>query len=175
VAGACLAETGNDVVCVDKDADKVARLQKNEIPIYEPGLEPMVRRNQAEGRLTFTTDLGAAVRAARVVLIAVGTPPDEDGSADLQHVLAVAREIGRNMNDTKVVVTKSTVPVGTAEKVRAAIRAETQQPFAVCSNPEFLKEGAAIDDFMKPDRVVIGVDDEEAKAVMGELYSPFTR
>jgi len=175
VAGACLAETGNDVVCVDKDADKIARLQKNEIPIYEPGLEPMVRRNQAEGRLTFTTDIGAAVRAARVVFIAVGTPPGEDGSADLQHVLAVAKEIGRNMNDHKVVVTKSTVPVGTAEKVRAAVTGETKQSFAVCSNPEFLKEGAAIEDFMKPDRVVIGVDSDEAQAVMGELYAPFTR
>jgi UDPglucose 6-dehydrogenase len=175
VAGACLAETGNDVVCVDKDAEKIARLQRNEIPIYEPGLEPMVKRNQEEGRLTFTTDLAAAVREARVIFIAVGTPPGEDGSADLQHVLGVAREIGRSMNDAKIVVTKSTVPVGTAEKVRAAIRGETSLPFAVCSNPEFLKEGAAIDDFMKPDRVVIGIDDEEAKAVMGELYAPFTR
>src|SRR4051794_20117419 len=174
VAGACLAETGNDVICVDKDADKIARLQRNEIPIYEPGLEPMVRRNQEEGRLTFTTDLGAAVRPARVVFIAVGTPPGEDGSADLQHVLSVAREIGRNLSGHKVVVTKSTVPVGTAEKVRAAIKAETDQPFAMCSNPEFLKEGAAIDDFMRPDRVVIGVDDDEAKTVMGELYAPFT-
>ncbi len=175
VAGACLAETGNDVVCVDKDAEKISRLQRNEIPIYEPGLEPMVQRNQAEGRLTFTTDIAAAIQGARVIFIAVGTPPGEDGSADLQHVLGVAREIGRNMNTPKVVVTKSTVPVGTAEKVRAAVRSETSTPFAVCSNPEFLKEGAAIDDFMKPDRVVIGVDDEEAKAVMGELYAPFTR
>jgi len=165
VAGACLAETGNDVVCVDKDGEKIARLQRNEIPIYEPGLEPMVRRNQEEGRLTFTTDLGGAVRSARVVLIAVGTPPGEDGSADLQHVLAVAREIGRNMNEPKIVVTKSTVPVGTAEKVRAAVRGETTTPFAVCSNPEFLKEGAAIEDFMKPDRVVIGVDNDEARAI----------
>jgi UDPglucose 6-dehydrogenase len=175
VAGACLAETGNDVVCVDKDGEKIARLQRNEIPIYEPGLEPMVKRNQEEGRLTFAIDLPAAVRGARVIFIAVGTPPGEDGSADLQHVLAVAREIGRSMNEPKIVVTKSTVPVGTAEKVRAAIRGETSLPFAVCSNPEFLKEGAAIEDFMKPDRVVIGVDDEEAKAVMGELYAPFTR
>src|SRR3954462_4171694 len=175
VAGACLAETGNDVVCVDKDADKIARLQRNEIPIYEPGLEPMVKRNQEEGRLTFTTDLPSAVRDARVVFIAVGTPPGEDGSADLQHVLGVAREIGCHMNGTKVIVTKSTVPVGTAEKVRAAVRSETSLPFAVCSNPEFLKEGAAIDDFMKPDRVVIGVDDDEAKDLMGELYAPFTR
>ena len=175
VAGACLAETGNDVTCVDVDADKIARLQRNEIPIYEPGLEPMVKRNQEEGRLTFTTDVGAAIRGSRVVFIAVGTPPGEDGSADLTHVLAVAREVGRNMNEAKIVVTKSTVPVGTAEKVRAAIKAETGTPFAVCSNPEFLKEGAAIEDFMKPDRVVIGVDNDEAKEVMGELYAPFTR
>ena len=175
VAGACLAETGNDVTCVDVDADKIARLQRNEIPIYEPGLEPMVKRNQEEGRLTFTTDIGAAVRNARVIFIAVGTPPGEDGSADLTHVLTVAREVGRHMNDPKIVVTKSTVPVGTAEKVRAAVRSQTEIPFAICSNPEFLKEGAAIDDFMKPDRVVIGVDTEEAKEVMGELYAPFTR
>jgi UDPglucose 6-dehydrogenase len=175
VAGACLSETGNDVVCVDKDAEKIARLQRNEIPIYEPGLEPMVQRNQAEGRLTFTTDIGAAIRGAKVIFIAVGTPPGEDGSADLQHVLAVAREIGRHMNEPKIVVTKSTVPVGTAEKVRQAVKSQTEVPFAVCSNPEFLKEGAAIDDFMKPDRVVIGVDDDEARAVMGELYAPVTR
>jgi UDPglucose 6-dehydrogenase len=175
VAGACLAETGNDVTCVDVDAEKIARLQRNELPIYEPGLEPIVKRNQEEGRLTFTTDIGAAVRSARVILIAVGTPPGEDGSADLKHVLAVAREVGRHMNNPKIVVTKSTVPVGTAEKVRAAVRSQTDIPFAICSNPEFLKEGAAIDDFMKPDRVVIGVDDEEAKEVMGELYAPFTR
>ncbi|HKG32186.1 MAG TPA: UDP-glucose/GDP-mannose dehydrogenase family protein [Gemmatimonadales bacterium] len=175
VAGACLAETGNDVTCVDVDAEKIARLQRNEIPIYEPGLEPMVKRNQDEGRLTFTTDLGAAVRSSRVIFIAVGTPPGEDGSADLKHVLAVAHAVGRNMNEPKIVVTKSTVPVGTAEKVRAAVRCETNIPFSVCSNPEFLKEGAAIEDFMKPDRVVIGVDNDEAKEVMGELYAPFTR
>ena len=175
VAGACLAETGNDVTCVDVDADKIARLQRNEIPIYEPGLEPMVKRNQDEGRLTFTTDLGSAVRSSRVIFIAVGTPPGEDGSADLKHVLAVARAVGRSMNEPKVVVTKSTVPVGTAEKVRAAVKAETDIPFSVCSNPEFLKEGAAIEDFMKPDRVVIGVDNDEAKEIMGELYAPFTR
>ena len=175
VAGACFAETGNDVICVDVDADKIARLQRNEVPIYEPGLEPMVKRNQEEGRLTFTTDIAAAVRSSRVIFIAVGTPPGEDGSADLKHVLAVAREVGRHMNEPKIVVTKSTVPVGTAEKVRAAIRAETDIHFAVCSNPEFLKEGAAIEDFMKPDRVVVGVDNDEAKEVMGELYAPFTR
>jgi UDPglucose 6-dehydrogenase len=175
VAGACFAETGNDVVCVDVDADKIARLQRNEVPIYEPGLEPMVRRNQEEGRLTFTTDIGSAIRSSRVIFIAVGTPPGEDGSADLKHVLAVAKQVGRHMNEPKIVVTKSTVPVGTAEKVRAAVKAETDVPFAVCSNPEFLKEGAAIEDFMKPDRVVVGVDNEEAKEVLGELYAPFTR
>jgi UDPglucose 6-dehydrogenase len=175
VAGACLAETGNDVTCVDVDAEKVARLQRNEIPIYEPGLEPMVKRNQDEGRLTFTTDIASAVKASRVIFIAVGTPPGEDGSADLTHVLAVARDVGRHMNEPKIVVTKSTVPVGTAEKVRAAVSSQTQTPFAVCSNPEFLKEGAAIEDFMKPDRVVIGVDNDEAKEIMGELYAPFTR
>jgi UDPglucose 6-dehydrogenase len=175
VAGACFAETGNDVVCVDVDAEKIARLQRNEVPIYEPGLEPMVRRNQEEGRLTFTTDIGAAIRSSRVIFIAVGTPPGEDGSADLSHVLAVAKQVGRHMNESKIVVTKSTVPVGTAEKVRAAVKGETDVPFAVCSNPEFLKEGAAIEDFMKPDRVVVGVDDEVAREVMGELYAPFTR
>jgi UDPglucose 6-dehydrogenase len=175
VAGACLAETGNDVTCVDVDAEKIARLQRNEIPIYEPGLEPMVKRNQDEGRLTFTTDLGSAVRSSRVIFIAVGTPPGEDGSADLTHVLAVARAVGQHMNEPKIVVTKSTVPVGTAEKVRAAIRAETSIQFSVCSNPEFLKEGAAIEDFMKPDRVVVGVDNQEAREVMAELYAPFTR
>jgi UDPglucose 6-dehydrogenase len=175
VTGACFAETGNDVICADIDARKVQRLQANDIPIYEPGLEEMVRRNQQEGRLTFTTDIGAAIAASRVVFIAVGTPPDEDGSADLQHVLAVARTIGRHMKDGTVVVTKSTVPVGTAEKVRAAIRAESDRPVHICSNPEFLKEGAAIDDFMKPDRIVIGVDSDEARAVMSELYSPFVR
>ena len=175
VAGACLAETGNDVICADVDARKVARLRQNDLPIYEPGLTPLVQRNQAEGRLRFTTDVGAAVEHGRVVFVAVGTPPDEDGSADLQHVLSVARTIGQHMNECKVIVTKSTVPVGTAERVRAAIRAETRAPFHVCSNPEFLKEGAAIDDFMKPDRVVLGVDSEEAREIMAELYAPFIR
>ncbi len=175
VAGACLAETGNDVVCVDVDADKIARLKANELPIYEPGLEPMVRRNQEAGRLTFTTEIGGAIERARVVFIAVGTPPGEDGSADLSHVLGVARTIGRHMNTTKVVVTKSTVPVGTAERVRETIAAETATTFQVCANPEFLKEGAAVEDFMRPDRVVIGVDDDGARALMAELYAPFTR
>src|SRR4029450_8838478 len=175
VAGACLAETGNDVVCVDVDESKIERLKRSEIPIYEPGLEPMVRRNQEGGRLTFTTDIADAVRRARVIFIAVGTPPGEDGSADLKHVLAVATAIGKQMNEHKVVVTKSTVPVGTATKVRAAIEAETKIPVSVCSNPEFLKEGAAIDDFMKPDRVVVGVDSELARETMQELYAPFVR
>ncbi len=175
VTGACFSETGNDVVCVDIDARKIERLRANDIPIYEPGLEDMVRRNQAEGRLNFTTDVGAAVERSRVVFIAVGTPPGEDGSADLQHVLAVAKTIGRHMNNHKIVVTKSTVPVGTAEKVRAAIASETTAAFSVCSNPEFLKEGAAIDDFMKPDRIVIGIDTEEAREAMAELYGPFVR
>jgi UDPglucose 6-dehydrogenase len=175
VAGACFAETGNDVTCADISERKIAMLRRNEIPIYEPGLEEMVRRNQAEGRLRFTTDVGGAVSAARVVFIAVGTPEGEDGSADLQHVLAVARTIGTHMRSPTIVVTKSTVPVGTAAKVRAAIAAETKIPFVVCSNPEFLKEGAAIDDFMKPDRVVIGVEDDEAREALRELYSPFVR
>jgi len=175
VVGACLAETGNDVVCADVDENKIARLKRNQMPIYEPGLEPLVVRNQAEGRLRFTTEVGGAVREAEVVFIAVGTPPGEDGSADLQYVLDVAHTIGRNMNGPKVVITKSTVPVGTAAKVREAIAQHTKDRFHVCSNPEFLKEGAAIEDFMKPDRVVVGVDSQEAAAVLAELYAPFVR
>ncbi len=175
VVGACLAETGNDVICADVDAAKINTLKQNKIPIYEPGLEPMVVRNQRDGRLTFTTDVAQAVERAEVIFIAVGTPPDEDGSADLQHVLDVARTIGDHMNHPKVVVTKSTVPVGTAEKVRAAIAERTRTPFHVCSNPEFLKEGAAVEDFMKPDRVVVGVDSDEAAKVIEELYAPFVR
>ncbi|MDP3774991.1 MAG: UDP-glucose/GDP-mannose dehydrogenase family protein [Gemmatimonadales bacterium] len=175
VIGAGFAESGNVVHCADVDAEKIARLRKNEIPIYEPGLEPLVVRNQAEGRLVFTTDVGAAVEASDVVFIAVGTPPDEDGSADLRHVLSVAKTIGRHMNGPKVVVTKSTVPAGTAERVRAAIKADTDRPFNVASNPEFLKEGAAVQDFMKPDRVVLGVDSIEAENLLRELYQPFVR
>jgi UDPglucose 6-dehydrogenase len=175
VVGACLAETGNEVVCADVSSEKIGLLQQGRIPIYEPGLEPLVSSNQAEGRLRFTTDVGAAVEASEVVFIAVGTPPDEDGSADLQHVLAVARTIGEHMNTPKIVVTKSTVPVGTAAKVREAIAARTREPFHVCANPEFLKEGAAVDDFMKPDRVVLGVDSPEAAKVLSELYEPFVR
>ena len=175
VTGVGFAETGNEVICADVDASKIERLRRNRIPIYEPGLEPLVARNQGEGRLTFTTDVGAAVEASDVVFIAVGTPQDEDGSADLRHVLDVATLIGRRMNRPKIVVTKSTVPVGTAEKVRAAVAAETRTPFWVASNPEFLKEGAAVQDFMKPDRVVIGVDSPEAQDRLRELYEPFVR
>ncbi|HSK20594.1 MAG TPA: UDP-glucose/GDP-mannose dehydrogenase family protein [Longimicrobiales bacterium] len=175
VVGAGLADTGNDVTCVDIDENKIGRLNRGEIPIYEPGLDKLVERNLEDGRLTFSTDVATAVRDAQVIFIAVGTPPGEDGSADLQHVLAVAETIGRSMSDEKVVVTKSTVPVGTAARVRAVIREHTDLPVHVCSNPEFLKEGAAVDDFMKPDRVVIGVDSEHARKVLGELYAPFVR
>src|SRR5881628_926823 len=162
-------------MCADVDAGKIGSLKQNKLPIYEPGLEPMVVRNQRDGRLTFTTDVGQAVERSEIVFIAVGTPPDEDGSADLQHVLAVARTIGQHMNRPKIVVTKSTVPVGTAARVRAEIAKCTTLPFHVCSNPEFLKEGAAVEDFMKPDRVIIGADSEEAAQVLSELYAPFVR
>jgi len=177
VLGACLAENGNNVICVDRDESKIKFLNDGHMPIYEPGLEEIVRRNEHEERLDFTTDLAGAVRASSIVFIAVGTPQGEDGSADLQHVLGVARDIGRAMNKYTVVVDKSTVPVGTAKKVREAIAKETKQPFAVVSNPEFLKQGAAVEDSMRPDRVVIGVDkgDERAGEIMDELYSAFTR
>ncbi len=175
VMGAGLAEMGNAVICADVDRAKIERLRRNEVPIYEPGLEPLVTRNQAEGRLSFTTDVGDAVERSDIVFIAVGTPPDEDGSADLTHVLDVAGTIGRHMNRPKVVVTKSTVPVGTAEKVRAAVAAHAATTFHVASNPEFLKEGAAVQDFMKPDRIVLGVQGPEAEAALRELYEPFVR
>ena len=175
VVGACLAETGNDVSCADVDAGKIDGLKQNRLPIYEPGLEPLVARNQREGRLQFTTDVGAAIERSDIVIIAVGTPPDEDGSADLQHVLAVARAIGQHMNGPKTVITKSTVPVGTAEKVRAEVAKHTKTPFHVCSNPEFLKEGAAVEDFMKPDRLILGVDSDESAKLLEELYAPFVR
>ena len=175
VVGVCLAENGNSVVCVDNDEKKVEALRRGEIPIYEPGLAEMIPRNVAEERLRFTTDLGTAVQQSEILFIAVGTPQDEDGSADLRHVLAVADGIGRHMNGYKVIVNKSTVPVGTTEKVRKAVSAVTSHPFAVVSNPEFLKEGTAVEDFLKPDRVVIGADDERARAVMCELYAPFVR
>jgi UDPglucose 6-dehydrogenase len=175
VAGACLAENGNDVICVDKDPAKIRLLQRGKVPIYEPGLEELVRRNRAEKRLTFTTTLARGVRQSQIVFIAVGTPTGEDGSADLQHVLSVAKDLARAMNGYKVIVNKSTVPVGTAARVREVIRRETTHPFSVVSNPEFLKQGAAIDDFMKPDRVVVGAEDPRAAELMRELYAPFTR
>ena len=175
VAGACFAENGNDVVCVDRDAAKIRMLQRDKIPIYEPGLEEVVRRNRAEKRLTFTTALPQGVRNSQIIFIAVGTPTGEDGSADLQYVLAVARDVAKAMNGYKVIVNKSTVPVGTAAKVRDIIRRETTHPFSVVSNPEFLKQGAALDDFLKPDRVVIGAEDPRATELMRELYAPFTR
>ena len=180
VSGTCLAEVGNQVLCLDTDAAKVARLQQGDIPIYEPGLEALVRRNMAAGRLSFTTDVQAAAQYATLQFIAVGTPPYEDGSADLQYVLAAARGIAQHMTGFRVVVDKSTVPVGTADKVSAAIAATLQQRgadhrFAVVSNPEFLKEGAAIEDFMRPDRIVVGASDEQAIALMRALYAPFQR
>jgi len=180
VAAACFAESGNTVIAVDIDETKIGKLKQGIIPIYEPGLKEMVVRNQDEGRLTFTTDFAAAVQASLVNFIAVGTPPGEDGSADLKYVLGVAREIGRAMNGYKIIVDKSTVPVGTADKVRTAIKEELdirkiELEFDVVSNPEFLKEGAAIDDFMKPDRVVIGTDNVRTAELMKELYEPFMR
>jgi len=175
VVGACLAETGNDVVCADVDTRKIDALRENRIPIYEPGLDSLVIRNQGQQRLTFTTDVPAALGGAEVVFIAVGTPPDEDGSADLRHVLSVADTIGKHMTREMVIVTKSTVPVGTAERVQTAVARHARHPFHMCSNPEFLKEGAAVDDFLKPDRVVLGVDSDHARSVMAELYSPFVR
>lgn len=175
VAGACFAETGNDVICVDVDARKVEALKAGEVPIFEPGLEDLVTSNSKAGRLSFTTSLKDAVHSSDIIFIAVGTPQDEDGSADLKHVLAVAKGIGENMNAPKFVVDKSTVPVGTADLVRKAIESVAKFPVDVISNPEFLKEGAAIDDFLRPDRVVVGVATEAAANVMRELYAPFVR
>ena len=180
VSGACLADAGNAVFCLDVDENKIARLNKGEIPIFEPGLEPVVKRNREAGRLRFSTDVAASVAHGELQLIAVGTPPGEDGSADLQHVLAAARAIGRHMQGYKVVVTKSTVPVGTADKVKQAIIQElkkrgTGSDFTVVANPEFLKEGAAVEDFMRPDRIIIGSDDTRAVALLRQLYAPFQR
>ena len=175
VVGACLAETGNNVSCADIDAQKIARLKGGEMPIYEPGLDSLVERNQREGRLAFTTDLAGSISSAEVVFIAVGTPPDEDGSADLKYVLNVATLIGRHMSREMIVVTKSTVPVGSAAKVAKAVAAEAKFAFHLCSNPEFLKEGDAVQDFMRPDRVILGVDSAHARRVMSELYAPFVR
>src|SRR3989440_7953443 len=180
VTGACLADAGNSVFCLDVDEKKINLLNENKIPIFEPGLEPVVRRNREAGRLRFSTDVAASVAHGELQLIAVGTPPGEDGSADLQHVLAAARAIGRHMQGYKVVVTKSTVPVGTADKVKQAIIEElkkrgTGSDFTVVANPEFLKEGAAVEDFMRPDRIIIGSDDARAVALLRQLYAPFQR
>jgi UDPglucose 6-dehydrogenase len=175
VVGACLAETGNTVACADIDEGKIKGLRRNVLPIYEPGLESLVERNQREGRLSFTTDLGAAIAPSEVVFIAVGTPPGEDGGADLKYVLEVARVVGRHMAREMVVVTKSTVPVGSAPKVAAEVAKEAKMPFHLCSNPEFLKEGTAVEDFMRPDRVVLGVDSAYARRVMTDVYAPFVR
>ncbi|MBE0596691.1 MAG: UDP-glucose/GDP-mannose dehydrogenase family protein [Desulfuromonadales bacterium] len=180
VTGTCFAEMGNTVTCVDMDATKISQLKAGKVPIYEPGLDAMVQNNAREGRLLFTTSLPEAMVNSSLFMIAVGTPPDEDGSADLKHVLAVAREIGRHLQQYAVVVDKSTVPVGTAEKVRAAIAGELEKrgveiPFDVVSNPEFLKEGAAVEDFMRPDRIIIGTDSEKAREMLHRLYADFSR
>ncbi len=180
VSGACMADVGNDVMCLDLDARKIERLEHGDIPIHEPGLDAVVQRNVAAGRLHFTTDVRRAVGFGTVQFIAVGTPPDEDGSADLTHVLAAAASIGEHMTDYKLVVDKSTVPVGTADKVTAAIAAQlekrkVQVPYSVVSNPEFLKEGAAIEDFMRPDRIIVGASDDRAVNLMRALYAPFNR
>jgi len=175
VAATCLSEMGNDVICVDNNKVKIENLNKGILPIYEPGLKPMIERNTLENRLVFTTDIEKAVKKSSIIFIAVGTPPDEDGSADLKHVLAVASDIAKYMDGPKIVVNKSTVPVGTADKVLEQITRGTRHEVHIVSNPEFLKEGSAIDDFMKPDRVVIGTGSPEVAATMRELYSPFVR
>lgn len=180
VTGACLAEVGHTVICMDVDQDKIDKLEAGVIPIWEPGLQPIVERNAAEGRLRFTTDVEEAVKHAEVQFVAVGTPPDEDGSADLQHVRTVARSIGQHLEDYRVVVNKSTVPVGTADMVRQTIAEALAErgkdlPFSVVSNPEFLKEGAAIQDFMRPDRIIVGCDDHRATLLLRNLYAPFNR
>lgn len=175
VAGMGFAETGNDVMCVDIDKDKIDMLNRGELPIYEPGLQELVQRNTEEGRLKFTTDLHTSVNEALVIFVAVGTPQSHDGQADLKYVIKVAEDVGRAMESYKIIVIKSTVPVCTSDKVRAAISGVTSQKFDMVSNPEFLKEGAAVDDFLKPDRIVIGTDDVRVAEIMKELYSPFVR
>ncbi|HUP01221.1 MAG TPA: UDP-glucose/GDP-mannose dehydrogenase family protein [Gemmatimonadota bacterium] len=175
VTGTCFAEMGNEVICCDVDAERVARLRSGEVPIYEPGLEELLRKNIEEGRLSFTTDAGETVRRSEVLFIAVGTPADEDGSADLSRVLEVARTIGRHADSPKVVVNKSTVPVGTADEVRAVLAETSEHRHTVVSNPEFLKEGTAVDDFMRPDRIVVGADDAESAEVVKSLFAPFVR
>src|SRR3990170_7093776 len=175
VTGTCLAESGNDVICMDIDARKIEALNSGQVPIYEPGLEELIKRNTSHGRLLFTTDMARAVKSSDLIFIAVGTPPGEDGSADLKHVLGAAREIGTHMNGHKIIINKSTVPVGTGDRVRAAVASRTKHKFDVVSNPEFLKEGAAVEDFMKPDRIVVGADNPRAAALMQDLYAPFVR
>ena len=175
VTGTCFAETGNNVTCVDIDERKVKKLEQGEITIYEPGLEKLFIRNMRENRLRFTTNLAEGIKDAAIIILALPTPPGEDGSADLSYVLGVAEELGKLITDYKVIVDKSTVPVGTSEKVHAAIAANCKVPFDVVSNPEFLREGVAVDDFMKPDRVVIGTDSERARKIMSDLYAPFVR
>lgn len=175
VTGTCFAETGNNVICVDIDEDKVNRMKNGEVPIYEPHLDVLFERNIKQNRLKFTTDLASAVKDAEIIFLALPTPPGEDGSADLSYVLGVAKELGKLITDYKVVVDKSTVPVGTADQVTEAIANETDVPFAVVSNPEFLREGFAVDDFLNPDRVVIGTEDEKARRIMKELYQPYVR
>lgn len=175
VTGTCLSEMGNDVICVDNNPEKIQQLLKGEVPIYEPGLEELIESNTREGRLSFTTDLADAVKQSSVCFIAVGTPQGEDGSADLNAVYAVAKSIARSMDGYRVIVTKSTVPVGTADKLREIISENTEHEFSMVSNPEFLKQGAAVDDFLKPDRVVIGSNDQRAGDIMKEIYSPFLR
>ena len=175
VAGTCFAETGNDVVCVDIDEEKIAMLKSGKVPIYEPGLEEIVRRNAEDQRLSFTNELGSAVKKSEIIFIAVGTPQSATGHANLSYVEATARSIGKAMNGFKIIVTKSTVPVGTADLIKGWLSEETRQPFAVASNPEFMKEGAAVEDFMKPDRVVLGGDNAEAVETLKELYEPFLR
>lgn len=175
VAGTCFAESGNQVICVDIDSERVAALKRGRVPFYEPGLEELVRRNLSEGRLRFTTDISSAVRQSEIIFIAVGTPQEEDGSADLSHVLAAARQIGRSINGYKIIVCKSTVPVGSLRTIAEVVRAQSKHRVDFASNPEFMKEGAAVDDFMRPDRVVIGTESERAVRLLSELYAPFTR
>jgi len=175
VAAACFADTGNSVLCADIDEAKIAGLKEGKLPIYEPGLDELVARNARDGRLVFTTDVGDAIERSEIVFIAVGTPPGEDGAADLSHVLAVAETIAKHLNGYKVIVNKSTVPVGTGDRVFETIAAHTTGEFAVVSNPEFLKEGAAIEDFLRPDRIVVGTDDDRARELMRELYAPYQR
>ena len=175
VTGTCFADSGNDVICMDIDKKKIDALKKGVVPIYEPGLKELIQKNYKEGRLHFTTDMKNAVRRSDIIFIAVGTPPDNNGATDLAAIKAVAREIGSSMNGHKIIVTKSTVPVGTADRIKKIIAGETSHHFDIASNPEFLKEGAAIDDFMKPDRVIVGVENEETGKALKSLYEPFTR